>query len=92
MFREHLFERKSIKKKEMWEMRQSKELDFPESSNILRELCTFDTASDSFVYKSTEQYPNTWFKFALNSNLKPKELLNLGFNHQTQIKPTSEFQ
>ena len=53
MFRECLFERKNIKKKKMWEMRQSKELDFQESSYILRQLCTFDTAADSFLYKST---------------------------------------
>ena len=92
MFRECLFERKSIKKKEMWEMRQSKELDFPESPSILRELCTFDTASDSFLYTSHGQYPNGFFKFALNSNLDPKELLYLGFDCQTVLKPTSAFQ
>ena len=80
MFKECLFERKNIKKKEIWEMRQSEELDFPESASVLRQLCTFDTASDSFVYRSTERHPNTWFKFTLNSNLDIKELLNLGFN------------
>ena len=92
MFREYLFERKSIKKQEMWEMRQSKELDFPESSAILRELCTFRPASDSFVYTSHQHHPNPFFKFTRNANLDVKELLNRGFNHQTQIKPTSDFQ
>ena len=87
-----MFEKKSIKKKQMWEMRQSKELDFPESASILSELCTFDTASDSFVYKSSEQYPNAWFKFTLNANLDVKELLNQGFDHQTLLKPPSAFQ
>ena len=92
MFREQLFEKKRIKKKTIWEMRQSKELDFPESASILTELCTFDVSSDSFVYTSTEQHPNPWFKFSHNANLNAKELLNAGFNHQTQIKPTSVFQ
>ena len=81
MFRECLFERKSIKKKKMWEMRQSKELDFPEPPSILRELCTFDTAADSFLYTSHGHYPDTFFKFTLNSNLDVKELLNLGFDY-----------
>ena len=35
MFREYLYEKKNIKKNEMWEMRQSNELDFPESASIL---------------------------------------------------------
>ena len=92
MFREYLFERKHIKKKEIQEMRQSKELDFPDSAYILSELCTFDLASDSFIYTSHEQHPNTWFKFTPNVNLDVKELLNLGLNHQTLFKPTSAFQ
>ena len=73
-------------------MRQSKELDFPESACILRELCTFHSATDSFVYTAPKQHPNALFKFTHNANLDAKQLLSVGFTHQTQIQPTSAFQ
>ena len=70
MFREYLYENKNIKKTEMWRMRQSKELDFPESASILRELCTFNSATDSFIYTAPKQHPNALFKFSHNANLE----------------------
>ena len=83
MFRQYLYERKSIKKKEMWKMRQSRELDFPESGSILSELCTFHPKTDSFVYTSPKEYPNGLFKLNHNANLDTKELLSLGLNYKT---------
>ena len=51
-WRSYLYERKEVKKEEVWEMKKSKELNFKTAGQILNELCVYDESTDSFKYNS----------------------------------------